>query len=87
KEQKEDYCRFASPELLNCPPRSNLQKVLVSETTFEVNQGSFAVQKDRHWWMINASNLRKSALLNLLLSEMEQRQSDVTKCVRDSTFL
>ncbi|VUZ52009.1 unnamed protein product [Hymenolepis diminuta] len=52
------------------PPRSSLRNVF-SKIIFKLNSFAFAILSDRHWWMINASNKRKTILLSQLLTPRE----------------
>ncbi|VDL18379.1 unnamed protein product [Hymenolepis diminuta] len=66
-------------ELQNRPSSSNLLNVFISTITLELNQSSCSVMSDRHLRMINASNSRKSVLLNLFLSQMKRYQKPLRK--------
>ncbi|VUZ57238.1 unnamed protein product [Hymenolepis diminuta] len=69
-------------ELLNRPPRLNLQHFPVSATIFELNQGSYFILIDLHLWMINANNPRKYFLLKLFLPQWNNVKSDCKMCRR-----
>lgn len=71
---KKCRCKQCPPELQNRPPSSSLLNVLISATTLELNQSACSVMSDRHLWMKNASNPRKSVLLNLFLSQLKHYQ-------------
>ncbi|VUZ49728.1 unnamed protein product, partial [Hymenolepis diminuta] len=70
KGQKEGSCIFAYPRTHKSSIKINSRKCFGQCTIFHLNQSSFSVLNDRHWWMINASNPRKSFLLDLFLPQM-----------------
>ncbi|KAM3181189.1 hypothetical protein ACTXT7_014850 [Hymenolepis weldensis] len=71
-------------QLLNRPPRSSFQNVLINAIIFEENPLSFAVLNDQHWWMINASNPGKSVSLNLICSQTNVPSSHVDRSLAGS---
>ncbi|VUZ57143.1 unnamed protein product [Hymenolepis diminuta] len=68
------FCTFVYSRTHVLSPRSNLQTIFVSVTIFDLDQGPFSILSDPYWWVINAKGLRKSVLLYLFLSQMEQYQ-------------
>ncbi|KAM3179198.1 hypothetical protein ACTXT7_001052 [Hymenolepis weldensis] len=90
KDRRKIVVLLPPAKLLIRPSRSSLQNVLVSATTSDLNQTSFRLRSDQHWWMIHAKNSKKckkfrgkpEARLHFLIISLPQPVPSLTASTR-----